>query len=114
MPIRMITFRGKTQSMSEWARELGISRERVRQRLAKGPVEYALDLSRLPPPKPGFHQEEKTLTYRGETRTISEWAQCLGISAATLYLRCRKYGTVAALSRPRYARGQRAKKKKKE
>jgi hypothetical protein len=53
MSPRMITFKGKTQSMAAWARELGISRERVRQRLAKGPVDYALDLSRLPPKKSG-------------------------------------------------------------
>ena len=95
--------------MSAWARELGISRERVRQRLAKGPVEYALNLNRLPPPKPRPPRLPKTLTYRGETHSLSEWAQRLGISEATLSLRCRKFGPAAALSGRRYARVQGAK-----
>jgi hypothetical protein len=39
---RHITFNGQTKIMSEWASELGISRERLRQRLCKMPVNEAL------------------------------------------------------------------------
>lgn len=41
-PPRMFTVAGKTQSMAGWARDLGISRERVRQRLLLCPPEVAL------------------------------------------------------------------------
>ena len=39
---RLITFNGETKSISEWAREIGITRERMRQRLDSGPVEEAI------------------------------------------------------------------------
>jgi len=37
-----ITFAGKTQCVAAWARDLGITRERLRQRLEKYTVEVAL------------------------------------------------------------------------
>lgn len=39
---KMVSFQGETKSIAGWAREIGISRERMRQRLAKYPVEIAL------------------------------------------------------------------------
>lgn len=41
-PPRRFTIAGKTGNISQWARRLGISRERVRQRLLKYPPEVAL------------------------------------------------------------------------
>ncbi len=39
---RLIEYRGRKQSISPWAREIGLSRERLRQRLLKYPVAVAL------------------------------------------------------------------------
>lgn len=39
---RMITFRGKTQSLSDWSKETGISRTHLDRRLKKWSVEKAL------------------------------------------------------------------------
>lgn len=42
-PARMLTARGRTQRLSEWCREIGVSREAVAQRLTAGwPVDEAL------------------------------------------------------------------------
>ena len=43
---RVITHEGRTQAIAAWARELGISRERLRQRLMVMPVEVALSYRR--------------------------------------------------------------------
>jgi len=40
---RMISYQGKTQCCAAWARELGISRERLRQRLDAYPLEKAMN-----------------------------------------------------------------------
>jgi len=45
-PPRIFTVNGSTGNMSQWARWIGISRERVRQRLLKYPPEVALTLPR--------------------------------------------------------------------
>lgn len=34
--VRMLTFKGKTQSMADWAEELGISRQTIHHRLGYG------------------------------------------------------------------------------
>jgi hypothetical protein len=39
---RLLTARGKTQSITAWARELGISRQALDQRLQQNPVAIAL------------------------------------------------------------------------
>ena len=39
---RMLTVNGRTQNMAAWAKELGISREGLRQRLLRHPVDVAL------------------------------------------------------------------------
>ena len=41
-PRILITFRGRTLSQTQWAKELGISRQRVSQRLANRSIEEAI------------------------------------------------------------------------
>ena len=45
---KRFSLNGKTQSMAGWGRDLGISRERVRQRLLKYPPEVALTAPKAP------------------------------------------------------------------
>lgn len=42
-PPRLIAFQGETLSLAGWGRKLGMSRERVRQRINRYPVELALN-----------------------------------------------------------------------
>ena len=43
---RMVTLNGRTQGITAWAKELGISRQRLHQRLAKYPPRVALTTPR--------------------------------------------------------------------
>lgn len=53
-----ITFQGRTMTVKQWAKDLGVKTEEVMQRLThfRSPV-----------------------THNGETRTVVEWASALGI-----------------------------------
>lgn len=44
--IRYITYDGREQSLSDWAKEIGITREALRQRLEKYTEEEALSMKR--------------------------------------------------------------------
>tara|TARA_Y100000310_G_scaffold91334_1_gene88687 strand:+ start:7367 stop:8404 length:1038 start_codon:yes stop_codon:yes gene_type:complete len=82
---RFFTHSGKTMHMTAWAEKLGITKEAMRQRVNKWPIEKALTLSKekKPPCK-------KIYEYNGESLTIIEWAKKLGITRATLYARMSK------------------------
>jgi hypothetical protein len=66
---RRLTFRGQTRNISEWAKVLGLTPERVRQRVNAWPLEEALSpglprkTDRALPPLPprGLHQRAKQL-----------------------------------------------------
>lgn len=49
--LRSITHNGETHCMSVWAERLGLKRHQIKARLARLPVELALDLS-VPTPRP--------------------------------------------------------------
>ena len=80
-PKRFITFQGRTQGMSEWAREIGVSRITLRERLKRMSVERALTME--------FRGERapQKLTMNGVTRTRQEWAEALGGSIVGLQWR---------------------------
>lgn len=47
--LRLLTYKGRTLSLSEWAREVGIGKERLHERLKRGwPLEDALNPARRP------------------------------------------------------------------
>lgn len=43
---RLIEYKGEIKNISHWAKELGITRERLRQRLNKYPIEKAMDVKK--------------------------------------------------------------------
>ncbi len=73
----LLTYKGETKTMSEWAEVLNIKYPALSQRVnrLKWPVEKALD------------KQKPQLTHKGETKTLAEWAKALNIKYATLYKR---------------------------
>ena len=118
--MRLITYGGRTQNLTAWAKEIGIGRHALWKRLATGwPLEQALSGKReLYKGKPALaplarkagvsaraatyrravgHPMEKVLqpgvlphpplhplTFNGQTKSITAWANELGISHTAL------------------------------
>ena len=77
----LITYQGKTQTVSEWADELGLPYNRIYIRLLRGetdPEKILCESLR----KPIIH-----LTYKGETKDLKQWAKELGLKYRTVLRR---------------------------
>ncbi|MBS0237084.1 MAG: hypothetical protein JSR89_01520 [Proteobacteria bacterium] len=83
---KLITFGGKTQSRTAWAKELGLPISTFAHRLQKCP-DKAFVVGRLPT---GGGNHGKTHTYKGETHTISEWAALMGCRTCTIRERIKR------------------------
>lgn len=93
----LLTFKGVTQSISEWALDYGITVEIIMQRLRAGMrVGKAITKPmivkrgfRLPDPN-GEEDQRPTrptaimATFNGETRSLLEWSRITGISRTTI------------------------------
>lgn len=80
-----IAFNGKTQTLKQWADELGINYTRLYQRIyVRGwSVEKAFDLK--------GNSNERLITYKGKTQTMKQWAADLDINYRTLAARLNQY-----------------------
>jgi len=112
-----LTYNGRTMSQSDWAKEVGMSRERLRQRLLKYPVGIALKFEQVTKEQRIKQKQEskkplKTVEYRGETKTVAEWAEELSIGIDALRARLRKYPPEDALNPDRLDRRGRPAKQK--
>jgi hypothetical protein len=77
-----ITFDGRTQNASAWAREIGISRHLLRWRLQCWSLERALTTPKQP--------HGKLITHDGRTQYMAAWARDLGITSRGLRERLRR------------------------
>jgi hypothetical protein len=71
---------GKKQGLTAWSRDTGIKYRTIRARSSKGYSAdeiLSTDLKRKP----------HLITYNGETKTLAEWADHVGVKRKTLYLR---------------------------
>lgn len=93
-----LTYKDKTQCISAWAEEMGIKPVTVNTRIKSGwSVEEALTTPTGSTRKSRIGQESRSrskinnhnLTYKGETRCISAWAEETGIGQSTLSYRIR-------------------------
>lgn len=76
----LLTYRGKTQTASRWARELGLGAHVVLGRVRQGwPVEKVLGL------RQGFRKHQ--ITIDGVTATAKEWSERNGVPYKTLLSR---------------------------
>lgn len=97
---RMLTFRGETRCIVEWAELAGISATMLSSRLNRGwDPERALVEPRRLMKKPD--SPRKSLTVDGETRTVTEWAAICGIKPKTIHFRLAAgYSPEAAVRTP--------------
>lgn len=85
----LLTFDGKTQTMAQWAKETGIKRGIIKDRLKSGwSVEKALTTGKVDPKECNAH----LLTYNGKTQSISQWAKETGIKRETISYRINRMG----------------------
>lgn len=110
----VITFRGRTMTAREWAREIGIAYGTLCRRLREWPVEQALNTG-----KNGFHPTRKdcadtaqvfpgktVIEFQGQTKLLDEWSAQVGLTPQALRYRIRKWGVEKALTMPRVGRGR--------
>jgi len=72
----IITFNGKTQTITDWAKESGINLRTLSTRIVrnKNPLHIALTKKRL------LRKNEPPITYKGKTLLKSHWAKKFNIS----------------------------------
>lgn len=109
MSTKKIRFQGRSQTVAEWAEELGITRVTLRNRLSRLSVREAM--SRRPKRKKRGGTVKRTkngrlmLTHGGRTLQLSEWAKELGVTANGLSGRLRRGFTVAEVLDPDFRKG---------
>lgn len=86
-----LEYQGKSQSLQEWADELRISEATIRWRLDNG---YSTEKALTTNVRKISNNGKKYLTYKGDTKTISEWAKYLEINPKILYARLKRGWTI--------------------
>jgi hypothetical protein len=93
----MLEFRGETKCISEWAEITGIRKNAICGRLERGwSIEEALTLGPNEKPLPS-----KKITFNGQTKTVPEWAETLGMTRQGLRYRLRRMPLEQALVSPK-------------
>ena len=85
--LSLITFNDKTQCMAEWAEELGMKRDTLRQRFRNG---WSIEKAMTTPVDKSKSFKTRTVTINGVSKTVQEWSDHSGIKTGTLYHRMRK------------------------
>ena len=97
----LITFNGRTQSRSQWCEELGIGLSTFGHRLQKYPLEKVMSFGKRIKPKKERTRKRitKLITFKGQTHTITEWANILQVCRVTIYKRLERLPIEEALNR---------------
>jgi len=79
----VVTFRGKSQTVTEWANELGCNPQTVFQRLRKWSGARAVSAKVAP-------RNKELITFRGKSQPVTAWARELGIHYVVLGSRLKR------------------------
>lgn len=72
----LITYLGKTQTLAQWARELGRQYESLKDSYRRGT---------FPPTEENAHRRRnQPINYQGKSLTLKQWAEELGVDYCTL------------------------------
>jgi len=89
-----ITFRGKSKTITEWAKDLGIPRGTITNRLY---ADWSVDRALSEPPTP----EKRFLYHEGTRLSVTEWSKRTGIRYHTILARLdRGWSVERALTTP--------------
>jgi hypothetical protein len=97
--VRRISFNGETKTATEWAQQIGITKHALLDRLDK--FKWTIERAITTPPYQGKSKPKQTweernskwlITYKGKSRTVSQWARLLGIKDTTLRSRVKIKG----------------------
>lgn len=79
----LLTFNGETLTCSQWARRVGVSRQRIQQKIAAGyPIERIL--------APKQEQNARRFSFLGVSLTLGQWSKRLGIPYGLLQSRAQR------------------------
>ena len=96
---KLLTHNGHTMSVSEWAREIGICRKALAQRLSRYPVDLALGTPRI------SRKARSPLTHLCQTMSLTAWARAVGICHKTMAQRVARHSSEKAIAAPKQRRG---------
>jgi hypothetical protein len=82
---RLIKWNGKTQSIVNWAKELGINKNVIKSRLTLG---WSVDRSFSTP----VRQSERRVEFNGKSQPLNHWAKELNVSQSMLWDRLYTFG----------------------
>lgn len=101
---RLITIGGVSKVVTDWCIESGISLSGLDNRIRNGEtVEQALSR----PADQRIRKDNRLLDCDGQTKTITEWARCIGVTAAAIRNRLKRgMPPEVALSFGRYDKGR--------
>ncbi|WEJ80962.1 hypothetical protein EQ718_24135 (plasmid) [Paracoccus versutus] len=98
-PGKTLTHQGETLTINEWAERLNLQPHTICARLKNGlSVEEALSPDKLPTGQKS--RQPRWITHNGETRTVRDWSQRLGLKPVTIHYRLRKGATAAEALQP--------------
>jgi hypothetical protein len=80
------THNGKTQILSDWAKELGITPTTLNERIHKWGVTKALSEynTKVTKRHAAYSDRTRLLTFMGKTQNVAEWSRQTGIKAVTI------------------------------
>jgi hypothetical protein len=79
----LVTYRGETRPLIEWADILGLKQSTLRCRLD----DYNWDVEKAFSEPTGKHRHRAAIEYRGKTQSLREWSKELGIPYKALHAR---------------------------
>lgn len=98
-----ITINGETKNMKEWAKIIGVSCTCLAYRIKTGRKDDELLQNKVEPryAKITRKKNNRFITLKGETKTLKEWADFLGISKTTMHHRMTYNWTEEEILRPK-------------
>ncbi|WGR62518.1 hypothetical protein E3U26_17315 (plasmid) [Paracoccus ferrooxidans] len=96
---KTLTHQGETLTISEWADRLNLQPDTIRIRLKNGAsIEEALSADKRHTVRKD--RQPRWITYNGETRTVKDWSQRLGLKPVTIHYRLYRGATAAEALQP--------------